>query len=67
MIELKLCPFCGCKANITEKYIPNESFYKPATRIYNLRCSKCRAEMHGKSYFDLVKAWNRRVNDDKRR
>lgn len=64
MDELKPCPFCGCKANITETYIPNESFYKPATRIYNLRCSKCRAEMHGERYRDLVKAWNRRKTDD---
>jgi len=64
--KLKPCPFCGYRANYTETYKKRDDLpWSGVERIgYNIKCSKCRAEMHGKSWSALVKAWNRRANDD---
>ena len=67
MKELKPCPFCGGKANITT-YLGNK-------RIVYIECDGCKAYMghprimtsalKGKLYFEdkneLIEAWNRRA------
>lgn len=54
-LKLKLCPFCGGKAEYKEhigKYL----------KIYSIRC-KCGACRTGKSKDDAIERWNRRTND----
>ena len=63
MMELKPCPFCGCKAEL----IPHK-FYSPKTKTwevgnYGVECAVCFAS--GWQFYEnednAVKAWNRRA------
>ena len=64
MSELKPCPFCGHKANKSDTWFPKKTpFDNPQRAYYTIKCCKCRAEMKGKNWTNLVKAWNRRAND----
>ena len=65
-IKLKLCPFCGGKAEKVEKH--DDLAFK--TLIY-IRCTDCRAMTHifdkFSEWFDeeyLIECWNRRIEDE---
>lgn len=50
--DIKLCPFCGCKADVLEV----------GTESYNVFCRDCRAET---AWFftikEAIEAWNKRA------
>lgn len=63
MIELKPCPFCGSKPNVT--YITNAI----GNKIINIECdkSKCNIVLFTRTGFSsddaVIEAWNRRADD----
>lgn len=63
MAELKLCPFCGGEA-LLEPYRARKGYEA------SIQCNQCLCSMSTITYDeeetaieDVVKAWNRRVND----
>ena len=63
-IELKPCPFCGSKPNVT--YIPNDT----GGKTINIECdnSKCGVVLFTRLNFVsddyVIEAWNRRVENE---
>lgn len=63
MTELKPCPFCGQKAR---KYLAEEN--RLHIRYWAVQCFVCHCRTAGYQDYDkAVRAWNRRVTDDKER
>ena len=63
-VKLKPCPFCGGEASIT-LYDPYDGYQGANSSYYIARCSKCSVEMSNIFKQELIKAWNRRTNDEK--
>jgi len=65
MDELKPCPFCGAKYS-SEKFEKNTVQIMLGERYYWVVCLKCEVRTGEYSKKEkAVKAWNRRVKDDK--
>lgn len=61
MADLKHCPFCGSEAKLEYQYPP---FGK--RRISIVRCNRCRCNSGEWGRVDnAIKAWNRRVKDER--
>ena len=55
-IELRECPFCGCKARQ----------YEGETHNFGVTCTKCTCHIYGYASKGAAKrAWNRRTTDAK--
>lgn len=64
MDKLKACPFCGHMPVCTPIYGPRKNGdFGTERKGYILKCSKCRAEMRGDRISDIMKSWNRRVDN----
>lgn len=60
MADLKPCPFCGDK-------VINIYAYDGCQRdcsIYKIVCNRCGAQVQHRKVMEVIKAWNRRVEDD---
>lgn len=58
--ELKPCPFCGCKAEISQSRLE----IKGLGYVYHVECRLCSAKSGG--FLDkqqAIKNWNRRTNN----
>ena len=65
MLELKPCPFCGCKQlddNVAVQY--GENGTSPVRYFFSIVCSKCgcRTTLFNQKE-NAADAWNRRSND----
>ena len=64
MKELKLCPFCGGKAeSYSDKAYHIENGKQTGNEMWFAVCSECSAVCCGRSKEEAIKAWNRRVTD----
>lgn len=66
-MELKPCPFCGCKAIITE--IPPHkhefaTFMPDYEGSATVECCLCGAALIKTTKDEAIKAWNRRANNE---
>ncbi len=61
MVELKPCPFCGCKA---EAPYPAMSmiFPKREPQIWTIDCSGCVVGVYDTSESGVITTWNTRVD-----
>jgi len=58
MTELKLCPFCGGKANLTTEYLVI------GLAVSKVECMSCGASTAENSAKNAIRLWNRRADDD---
>ena len=65
-MELKPCPFCGCKAAIRytrgnqDGWVSNNYFPREMSFV---ECKNCHAKSGKRLAENAVKAWNRRVDN----
>ena len=68
----KTCPFCGGEVEIfggPEAWTPTFRDPDSGGEPYYIHCRKCNLTMNstsGDEYSDLIKRWNRRVNNNEK-
>jgi Lar family restriction alleviation protein len=64
MSDLKPCPFCGGKANLS--FVPRYFKQGLSSGGWHVRClNGCVNQMPFMSDHDAIEAWNRRAKDDR--